>query len=93
LEEGDDLLMTNWNATILGPPHVSLQIAVACISYTNCFQSKHENRIYSLTIHCGDKYPDEPPDVTFVSRINLPSVDARTGKVFLLSRYEKSNAE
>jgi ubiquitin-conjugating enzyme E2 variant len=24
LDEGDDLLMTNWNGTILGPPHVSL---------------------------------------------------------------------
>jgi hypothetical protein len=23
LDEGDDLLMTNWNGTILGPPHVS----------------------------------------------------------------------
>lgn len=22
LDEGDDLLMTNWNGTILGPPHV-----------------------------------------------------------------------
>jgi len=66
LDEGDDLLMTNWNATILGPPH-----------------SKHENRIYSLTIHCGDKYPDDPPDVTFVSKINLPSVDPRNGKVDL----------
>ena len=24
LDEGDDLLMTNWNGTILGPPHVSI---------------------------------------------------------------------
>ena len=24
LDEGDDLLMTNWNGTILGPPHVRL---------------------------------------------------------------------
>lgn len=22
LDDGDDLLMTNWNGTILGPPHV-----------------------------------------------------------------------
>lgn len=22
LEDGDDLLMSNWNGTILGPPHV-----------------------------------------------------------------------
>jgi len=26
LEEGDDLLMSNWNGTILGPPHVRLTL-------------------------------------------------------------------
>ena len=25
LENGDDLLMSNWNGTILGPPHVCLE--------------------------------------------------------------------
>ncbi|MCJ1336103.1 E2 ubiquitin-conjugating protein mms2 [Bachmanniomyces sp. S44760] len=65
LVDGDDLLMSNWNGTILGPPH-----------------SAHENRIYSLNIHCGDKYPDVPPTVQFVSKINLPCVDQRTGKVW-----------
>ncbi|MCJ1366750.1 E2 ubiquitin-conjugating protein mms2 [Acarospora aff. strigata] len=64
LKDGDDLLMTNWNGTILGPPH-----------------SVHENRIYSLNIHCGDTYPDLPPTVQFVSKINLPCVDQRTGRV------------
>ncbi|KAI9875412.1 MAG: E2 ubiquitin-conjugating protein mms2 [Pleopsidium flavum] len=63
LKDGDDLLMSNWNGTILGPPH-----------------SMHENRIYSLNIHCGDSYPDIPPTVQFVSKINLPCVDQRTGK-------------
>jgi ubiquitin-protein ligase len=43
-------------------------------------QSAHENRIYSLNIHCGDSYPDSPPAVHFVSKINLPCVD-RSGKV------------
>lgn len=27
LDEGDDLLMTNWNGTILGPPHVRALVA------------------------------------------------------------------
>jgi len=36
--------------------------------------STHENRIYSLKIHCGDAYPDEPPTVQFSSRVNLPFV-------------------
>ncbi|KAL8936228.1 MAG: hypothetical protein Q9216_005043 [Gyalolechia sp. 2 TL-2023] len=64
LSDGDDLLMSNWNGTILGPPH-----------------SAHENRIYSLNIHCGDNYPDAPPTVQFTSKINLPCVDQKTGKV------------
>ena len=58
--------MTNWNGTILGPPH-----------------SVHENRIYSLKIRCGEQYPDVPPEVTFVSRVNAPCVDARNGNVDL----------
>jgi len=66
LTDGDDVMMSNWNATILGPPH-----------------SAHENRIYSLKIYCGDGYPDEPPQVHFISKINLPGVDLRAGKVDL----------
>ena len=46
-----------------------------------CIQSVHENRIYSVKIHCGSDYPDIPPDVTFISKVNLPCVDGRHGKV------------
>ncbi|TGZ79708.1 UBC-like protein [Ascodesmis nigricans] len=66
LEDSDDVMMSNWNATILGPPH-----------------SVYENRIYSLKIYCGSEYPDEPPSVSFISKINLPGVDQRTGRVDL----------
>ncbi|XP_055388629.1 uncharacterized protein LOC129617417 [Condylostylus longicornis] len=34
-----------------------------------------ENRIYSLTLRCGQHYPDQAPDVKFNTKINLPSVD------------------
>lgn len=44
--------------------------------------STHENRIYSLTIICDESYPDEPPKVLFVSRINLPCVDSQGKVVF-----------
>ncbi|CAO3617363.1 unnamed protein product [Cunninghamella echinulata] len=43
--------------------------------------SVHENRIYSLKIFCGENYPDVPPQVQFVSRINLPSVNPENGLV------------
>ncbi|KAF3144603.1 E2 ubiquitin-conjugating protein mms2 [Orbilia oligospora] len=58
LDDGNDIMMTNWNGTILGPPH-----------------SVHENRIYSVKLHCDEQYPDVPPTVQFLSRINLPCVD------------------
>lgn len=47
--------------------------------------SNHENRIYFLSIECGPEYPDKPPLIKFVSKINLPCVDQTTGEV-------KSNA-
>jgi len=64
LEDGDDLLMTKWTGTIIGPGH-----------------SVHENRIYSLQITCGENYPDKPPEVKFISRVNLPFVNGGNGKV------------
>ncbi|CAK9781721.1 UBC-like protein [Cutaneotrichosporon oleaginosum] len=38
--------------------------------------SAYENRIFSLSIYCHNKYPDLPPIVKFDSRINLPCVDS-----------------
>ncbi|KAF4610976.1 hypothetical protein D9613_006508 [Agrocybe pediades] len=64
LEDGDDILMSNWNGTIIGPGH-----------------TVHENRIYSLKITCGPNYPDERPDVQFISRVNLPFVNQTNGTV------------
>lgn len=43
--------------------------------------SVHENRIYSLSITCGPSYPDVPPEITFLTRINLPCVDQANGRV------------
>ena len=130
LDNGDDLLMSDWNGTILGPPHVrtigilrppfkfplTLEQYVLCkhspgrdsklrtpwmifFWYTSISQlhasrrvthnsnppsqSVHENRIYSLRIHCGPQYPDVPPDISFTSKINLPCVDQRNGKVYI----------
>ncbi|KAF8586458.1 UBC-like protein [Ramaria rubella] len=64
LEDGDDIMMSNWNGTIIGPGH-----------------TVHENRIYSLKIECGDNYPDAPPSIQFLSRVNLPFVSPINGKV------------
>lgn len=43
--------------------------------------SSHENRIYSLTLKCDNSYPEKPPQVKFISKINLPCVDKSNGVV------------
>lgn len=34
----------------------------------------HENRIYNLSLVCSDSYPQSPPIIKFITRINLPCV-------------------
>ncbi|OMH83349.1 Ubiquitin-conjugating enzyme spm2 [Zancudomyces culisetae] len=58
--------------------------------------SVFENRIYCLKIHCDENYPDMPPSVTFLTKINLPCVDQATGavnkqRVPVLSSWKRSN--
>jgi ubiquitin-conjugating enzyme E2 variant len=78
-------MMSDWNGTILGPPHVSNPPPVLYTggSVLTCpsLQSVHENRIYSVTMHCGPNYPDAPPTIQFVSQVNLPCVNPRNGVV------------
>eukprot|EP01084_Bolivina_argentea_P282120 482860_1 len=64
LVDADDLFLTNWNGTILGPPG-----------------TYHESRLYEVRVHCSENYPDEPPEVSFMSRINMRCVDQQTGQV------------
>ena len=40
-----------------------------------------DNRIYFLTIKCGQNYPAQAPEVYFMSKANLPCVNQSTGKV------------
>ncbi len=51
------------------------------VPYRCALQTSFEGRIYELQFICGQKYPDEPPIVSFRTKINLPCVNARNGEV------------
>nr|AAD34540.2 E2 ubiquitin-conjugating enzyme variant [Sterkiella histriomuscorum] len=40
-----------------------------------------DNRIFFLTIKCGENYPNQAPIVHFQSKVNLPCVNQANGKV------------
>ena len=81
--------MTYWRGTNWGPPHVrephpSLPLfrnAVSTQAHRVAIQGHHENRIYELKMECGPNYPREPPEIHFVSQINLPGVNPVDGRV------------
>lgn len=51
------------------------------LSPRHATQTAHDSRIYCLKIYCGESYPQQPPVVRFVSRINMTCVNQSTGEV------------
>lgn len=41
--------------------------------------------MYSLKIDCGQRYPDDAPNVRFLSRINMNCINSATGAVSITS--------
>jgi ubiquitin-conjugating enzyme E2 variant len=40
-----------------------------------------DNRFYALQVLCPDTYPDVPPKIRFISKINMAGVDPKNGAV------------
>jgi ubiquitin-conjugating enzyme E2 variant len=81
--------MSHWTGTIIGPPgtgtiallriqpDVARRLALAshagpphalCAAVFDC-------RIYTLQIECGERYPQEPPQVRFLTSVVMSGVD------------------
>ncbi|RUS30230.1 hypothetical protein BC938DRAFT_479691, partial [Jimgerdemannia flammicorona] len=78
LADSEDITLSSWNGTIIGPGHVGV---LSLFMFQLWLDTVHENRIYSLKLYCDENYPDAPPIVSFLSRINLPCVNQQNGKV------------
>ena len=61
-------------------PHTYTPLSYTLLSFDHA-QTYHDSRFYQLRIHCPEKYPAVPPEVRFISKINMTAVDSKTGVV------------
>lgn len=60
---------------------IKFKFAIRMTRICFCFQTPFENRMYSLKIECGERYPDEPPTLRFLTKVNINCINQNNGVV------------
>ena len=63
--------------------HVNLLFLFLLYFFRLFTQTQYADRFYELRLHCPDNYPAVPPNVKFISKINMNCVDSKNGNVNL----------
>lgn len=63
---------------------IKFKFAIRMTRICFCFQTPFENRMYSLKIECGERYPDEPPTLRFLTKVNINCINQNNGVVSML---------
>ena len=82
LVDPDDIFLTDWNGSILGPHGVSVikMMFILFIFKMKIYFNRHnhtflktifDGRLYELRITCGPNYPAQPPVVRYICQLGL----------------------
>ena len=76
LENEDDIDLRSWTGMIIGPPRTAFENRMYSLRVGKFAGAESSLEILKCVFspECGNNYPEQPPAVKFVSRINMNCV-------------------